>query len=305
MDNIPIFTKKMAQFKNEGFKGQQSLVLPESVVEQVKKNNLICEFMITDIGFYPQAEFHYKERRNGASGNIIIYCVDGSGWCEAQGERRKIQRHDVCIIPAGVPHKYGADPKKPWTIYWLHIEGDKANQLAGNKTYTIQLLNEEPELYLQRIRLFDEIFSRISITSNMRNLEYANMLAWNFLATLFYHDLLIPEITAKGKSLIDCTIDYMRNNLDKNLTLTDFSKQAGLSISQFSNIFKQKTSTSPMSFYMQLKIQKSVQLMENPNKRIKEIAMELGLEDPFYFSRIFTRVMGMSPANFKRIHMYS
>lgn len=291
--------------KKDGFKGQQSLVLPKSVVEQIRRNALIRDLIITDIGFYPHAEFHYKSRRKGANGNIIILCTDGSGWYEVHGEIRKIHKNDVCIIPAGVPHKYGADPQRPWTIYWLHVEGEKANLLVANKAQTIGSGAEEPELYLQRIRLFDDIYSKLSITYNMRNMEYANILAGHLLASIFYQDLFQRTGRNKATSLVERSLDFMRGNLDKNLTLLDFAVQAGLSASQYSNVFKQKTSTSPMNFYAQLKIQKSVQLMDDPGKRIKEIALELGFEDPFYFSRVFAKIMGMSPARFRSNNMHN
>jgi len=286
--------------KKEGFKGQQTVVLPKSITEQIANDPLVKELFITDIGFYPHAEFHYRKRRKGATGNIIIFCVEGLGWYETNGEIREIRKNDVCIIPAGFAHSYGADPLKPWTIYWMHIEGSKADKLAGELPFTIHLDNEDPELYLQRLRLFDEIFTNISITYNLRNIEYANMLVWNFLITIFYHDLYAKKNISKSEKLIDRSLVFMRNNLNKNLGLNDLAAHSGLSVSQYSILFKKKTSTSPMNFYAQLKIQQSVQLLENQQKRIKEIALELGFEDQFYFSRLFTKTMGLSPAKFRK-----
>jgi AraC-like DNA-binding protein len=57
---------------------------------------------------------------------------------------------------------------------------------------------------------------------------------------------------------------------------------------------------SPVNFFIQLKVQRSCQLIENPYMRIKEIALELGFEDPLYFSRVFTKVMGISPLSFRK-----
>lgn len=286
--------------KHEGFKGQLRLVLPKSVVDKIRKNLLIKDLFITDIGFYPNAENHFRERRKGTSGNIIIYCVDGFGYYEAKGEVVNIKKHDVLVIPANVPHKYGANPENPWTIYWMHVEGEKANLISGKIPHIIHLNNEIPDLYLNRIHMFDDIFNKISIYYNHKNIEYANLMVSNFLATIFYQDLYLWKSDNSGEKLIDRSLDFMRKSVHKNLTLHDLSAHSELSVSQYSNIFKQKTSTSPMLFYIHLKVQKSCQLMENPAKRIKEIALDLGFEDQFYFSRVFKKVMGLSPARFKK-----
>jgi AraC family transcriptional regulator of arabinose operon len=294
-----ILEKKYMQHKKEGFKGQQMLVLPKSAKEKIKQNPLINDLYITDIGFYPQAEFHFRERKKGITGNIIMFCVDGSGWFETMGEVHKMDKNSVCIIPCGIPHKYGSDTEKPWTIYWMHIEGKKANLLVGKYPCVIKLAWAPPSASLNRIRVFDEIYSNMEMAYSQKSIEYANMLAWNFLASLLYHDQYNRKSQVRGRNMVDLTVELMHQNLRSNLNLQDFSRKAGLSVSQFSNIFKKHTSASPMNFYLLLKVQKSCQLMENPQRRIKEIALELGFEDQFYFSRLFKKIMGLSPAKFR------
>jgi AraC-like DNA-binding protein len=275
--------------KREGFHGQQMIVLPKSVIEEVKNNDLINSLYVTDIGYYPHAEHHFRERKRGAKGNILIYCAAGMGWCKSFTEQYTIQPHTVCIIPAGVPHKYGAHPQKPWTIYWMHLE-----------VKTFDLKQGSPEEHIQRVQVFDEIFQNLGIPYKKRNLEYANFLVFSFLTSIFYKDIKQSTAATKGKKIIDRSIEYMKQNLTSNIQLHDFSGQAGLSVSQYSNLFKKHASMSPMNFFIQLKVQRSCQLIENPYMRIKEIALELGFDDPLYFSRVFTKVMGISPLSFRK-----
>lgn len=52
-------------------------------MERVKENPLISDLYITDIGYYPKAHYHFRERPEGCSQNILIYNVEGkgrSGW---------------------------------------------------------------------------------------------------------------------------------------------------------------------------------------------------------------------------------
>jgi AraC-like DNA-binding protein len=64
-------------------------------------------------------------------------------------------------------------------------------------------------------------------------------------------------------------------------------------------LFKQKTGFAPMEYFNQLKVQKACQYLLFTDLRIKEIAEQLGMEDPYYFSRMFKGVMGLSPKEYR------
>ncbi len=51
--------------KSEGFNGQRAIVLPDKVIKSFSSSALISNIFITDIGFYPKAKFHYREREKG------------------------------------------------------------------------------------------------------------------------------------------------------------------------------------------------------------------------------------------------
>src|SRR3546814_11560743 len=63
--------------KKEGFEGQEAIVLPRNVVRQCENLPVIQDLHITDIGYYPRARYHYRERPAGAGEHILIYCVSG------------------------------------------------------------------------------------------------------------------------------------------------------------------------------------------------------------------------------------
>lgn len=97
--------------KSEGFNGQRAIVLPDKVIKSYRKSALISNVFITDIGFYPKAKFHYRERETGTPGEILIYCVDGKGWIQIDGKEIIVERDQFIIIPAMKSHKYGSDEK--------------------------------------------------------------------------------------------------------------------------------------------------------------------------------------------------
>lgn len=56
---------------------------------------------------------------------------------------------------------------------------------------------------------------------------------------------------------------------------------------------------SPISYFNQLKIQKACQLLDFTDKKAKEIAFELSFSDPYYFSKVFSKYMHMSPKEYR------
>lgn len=57
---------------------------------------------------------------------------------------------------------------------------------------------------------------------------------------------------------------------------------------------------STIDYFIQIKIQQACQLLDYSNLRINEISSRIGYEDPYYFSRIFKKVTGVSPDNYKK-----
>ncbi len=71
MDNlITAFTMQTIR-KREGFAGQRAIVLPRKIVEVCGYTPPINSLYVTDIGFYPRAGYHYRERSSGISQNIL------------------------------------------------------------------------------------------------------------------------------------------------------------------------------------------------------------------------------------------
>jgi AraC-like DNA-binding protein len=149
------------------------------------------------------------------------------------------------------------------------------------------------------IDLFNEIYRQLERGYSNDNLIYANMCLSHFLTTFIYNHKFEPVEEGQVKDNIDLVIDYMQNNMNKPLRLEQIANFVNLSSSHFSFLFKKKTGYAPMEYFNQLKIQKACQYLLFTNLQIKEIAFKLGVEDPYYFSRLFTNVMGVSPNNYR------
>lgn len=285
--------------KREGFIGQRSAILPAEVLKQIASHPLCEGLYITDIGYYPKAAFHDRERRRGSSQHILIYCVQGSGWYQIDKRKHPVSANQFFVLPAQVAHRYGADSQNPWTIYWVHFRGSRSGEYIRflNRNQDGQPILVPPRD--ERFRLFDDIIGHVEMSFNEENMVYANHGLAHFLTTFNNSVYRPPDRSSTEQDPIGRTISYMRQKLDKTLTLEELAEVAGMSTSHYSAIFRKKVQSAPINFFTFLKIQHACQLLQDTTLRIKEVAYQIGYDDPYYFSRVFTGVMGSSPRHFR------
>lgn len=290
MDNI---TKK----RKEGFIGQKMFFLPPEIRKEVEKNNLIKGLYLTAIGFYPRATHHLKERKEGFDQYILLYCIEGNGSINLLGESYILTPNHYFIIPKGVPHHYQSSDTDPWSIYWVHFEGENSEAL-----YNRHISESPPRIHSipydeQRIELFNFIFNVLENDFDQRSLELINFNSAQFLSSFIYHKEMFPSYYAVDR--VDMSIKFMKNHLGSNYTLQELADELSYSASHFSFLFKKKTGFAPIQYFNQLKIHKSCQYLYFTDMSIKQICLELGFHDTYYFSRLFKKLMGLSPNKYR------
>lgn len=290
--------------KREGFLGQKMVVIPQNVRNTFQKNPLINTLYTTDIGYYPYAEHHFRERQNGANEYILIYCLEGHGWIELGETKHELIPNSYFIIPKDSAHKYGAQEEDPWSIYWLHFTGDKAvryfnkyklRDSTQQKPTVIQIPFEE-----RRVRYFNGIISLLESGYSNEIIEYVNISLWQLLASFVFHGFF-SEVRHQNNEndIVDSAIQYMKDNLERSISVEELANHLNYSHSYLYSLFKEETGYSPIHYFNHLKIQKSCQYLSFTDMSIKEISYKMGFNDPFYFSRLFKKLMELSPSAYR------
>jgi len=292
MDNIQ---------KQEGFKSQKLIVLPEHIMNEYAQHPLVRPLHITDIGYFPHALHHYRERPEGSGAYIIIYCIEGEGWYRLAGHKTLLLRKgSAVVIPAGMAHEYASSAEHPWSIYWWHMKGEQAADFfpeAGRQPEPILVPVGES---LKIVGLFDECYELLQKGYSLRSIIYVSQLAGHLAAILGFSQLQTPAgRQQRNKHDIERTIKYMAGHLEDNVTLKDLAAEANLSVPHFTQMFKKATGYPPVDYYLRLKIQLACQHLDLTAQSIKEISQRLGFEDPYYFSRLFKKIMGKSPSGYR------
>jgi transcriptional regulator GlxA family with amidase domain len=64
-------------------------------------------------------------------------------------------------------------------------------------------------------------------------------------------------------------------------------------------MFCKEVQFSPINYFLHLKIERAGQLLLHTNMKINQISLKLGFDDPYYFSRLFKKIKGVSPKQYR------
>jgi AraC family transcriptional regulator of arabinose operon len=283
---------------SQGFTGQRLLILPFFVVEEMGKDELLKDLYIHSIGHYPNAEHHFFARPDGCAENILIYCAKGEGWFELNGKKHIVSENQVFILPANEPHSYGADKSNPWSIYWIHFKGNKAEYYASGFATPVNVTSRIE----YRIALFNEIYDTLKQGYNKENLMYACSTLCHFLG-LFKYLIHFGEEKSDnefGTSIIHWATHYMNENIDKQLKLEDLSAFTAYSPSHIHRLFYKTTGYAPMQYFLHLKMDRACYYLSHTSYKINQIAQILGFKDAYHFSKLFSKLKKVSPSLYRK-----
>ncbi|MAX82336.1 MAG: AraC family transcriptional regulator [Crocinitomicaceae bacterium] len=102
-----------------------------------------------------------------------------------------------------------------------------------------------------------------------------------------------------GDSRLAYVINYIKENLSKQLTIKELSDQIHMSESNFHKVFKNELDISPIDFINNERIKLACDLLKDPNKQIKEVYAECGFNSLSYFIRVFKRKELISPGEYQ------
>ncbi len=286
------------KIKGDGFDHEKLIVLPESIVQEAIASTLLQGLFPVATGFFPEAKGHQVQRLKPLPEAILIFCIAGQGWVNTEdGENLLVPANTLAYIPPDTPHSYGASAVAPWSIHWMHLRGSEVIAFAN----LFSLSRQAPLLPLPPHSLnlsdFSEIHRSLAEDYTLSNLLFAAAQMRMILAKL-YRSITRPN----HEDCIDPTeqtIQWMRKHLSQRASLQQLAKVAGFSVAQYSAVFRRKTGYSPIDYFLRMKVQHACSLLDHTSLRIEEIATAVGYEDPFYFSRLFRRIMARSPRAYR------
>jgi two-component system response regulator YesN len=146
-------------------------------------------------------------------------------------------------------------------------------------------------------QIFGLNFQYLKQINRFHNLEELTLWLSRIMERFTDHVFNLANI--KRKDVIFKSIDYIRKNYMKKVTLDEVAACVYLSPSYFSKVFKQEMEMSFNTYLNYIRIEMSKKLLSDPSIAIVDISNLVGFEDQSYFSKVFKKMTGLSPKKFR------
>lgn len=182
------------------------------------------------------------------------------------------------------------------TLDWLNENFPRLDEQewAWNKENVHLLNNQHVHRDLNRL-------IQVMVNNDwMRNLRATNTtreLIASLMQTQARHCLLAHADSLSTRNRLAHVVKYIRENLEKPLSVNELASQACLSRAQFFRAFNRELGESPVRFINRERIRKAKRAMLMQGKSISAACMESGFTSENYFSRVFRQLEGSSPTH--------
>ena len=219
---------------------------------------------------------------------------------DRQWEKIQIQDGGIIFIPANVPHQANWDREHSYIA--LSLAPERLAQ-ATPLTDAVQLSpcfkKSDPLILGIGLSLKNEIESE-GMGGHLYIESLTTTLSLHLLRYYSTKSLQYIETEGLSKSQLCRIIEYIEENIDRNLTLAQLAAIANMSSSYFSYSFKLSTGYAPHQYIIQRRIERAKQLLIQKKLTIADIANSLGFSHQSHFNRHFKRLVGVTPKKFQQ-----
>jgi AraC family transcriptional regulator of arabinose operon len=233
-----------------------------------------------------------------------MFMLRGQGHGTYGGQAWRAKTQDAVLMDLRTPHTYYSDPCDPWDMLWIRFDGpglseifSRLSEAAGSPVI--------PFASMERLHGdFDAIFALLSTHP-----PGYDTWAWHHLTGLIANvtEGLQRKDTVAGSTLqetpggIAAALALLRSEHTRTIALAEVARTAHMSPFHYPRRFKQATGFTPMEYLEKFRISRAQELiLSHPAMSLKEIATASGFSDPAYFSRIFSKRIGVSPREYRR-----
>lgn len=198
------------------------------------------------------------------------------------------------------PQKYEYYAKDNVEVYWVHFTGNNVTNLLRSYGLT----DDKRVFYCGSGSEYQILFREMIKELQMCQNGYPEMLEM-YLRQIFIrlHRHFLSSVshdnTHKADE-IDNAVSYFSEHYNEQINIDSYAEQNNISTSWFIRNFRLCTGITPKQFIMRKRIYNAEALLQNPQYNINEIARIVGYENPLYFSRIFQKLKGLSPSEYRK-----
>ena len=246
----------------------------------------------------------------------IFFVKEGEAkLCLPQGTITLRPAH-LYIIPAYTKHSYVCDGH--FVHYYLHVyEGFKSEMnlqeqydfptevpaLSEDELILKSMCEQHPQAQLpvSDPQVYDTMAQFKNYIERYRDMPlWQKMELRGAILVLFSHFMreAKPHVWTSDDRIRQ-SIDYIHSHITEELSMEDLASVACVTKPYFIRLFKQEIGTSPLQYVNSKKVERAQLLLYTTDMPVKEVAYTLGFSDHSYFIRMFRKMMGITPQDYR------
>ncbi len=238
--------------------------------------------------------------QRGEEGRVIFqYTLDGSGAIRIGEETYHLTKGDAFFVEIPSDHCYYLPEESArWDFMYITVYGNEAlhhfHFITEKYGHIFQFPNHaNPIKHILRTL---EKLETTGINHAYEASGYAYSFLMEFLQYLEYEqrqEKYLPMAIAKAVSFIE-------KNYAEDISLNDMVAVSGLSKYHFTRLFSASVNQTPIEYLTKVRIQHALDLLQDNEKTIEEIAKEVGYTSSNYFSKVFKKLLNETPSNYRQ-----
>lgn len=247
-----------------------------------------------------QAQKPHTSQRTNLHSYLFFVVESGSGTLRYHGTDYSLQQGDCVFLNCTLPYAH-CSSEDLWALKWVHFYGanindiyDKYLQDGGQPVFTCRNITKYNFL-------IEELFTIASSEDSVKDMKINEKLS--ALLTL-----LMTESCSSGSDYLQTggrrDLSEIRNYLAQNyahkITLDALSDTFYINKFYMTRLFKEQFGVSINSYLLQTRITHAKQLLRFSDLSIEKIGQECGMNDANYFSRMFKKIEGVAPGEYRK-----
>jgi len=245
-------------------------------------------------GGWEQCAPDYRVSREDFPYCCLEFVADGYGEVTTGGNKHELRRGIAFTYGPGCPHLIATERKRPLSKYFLDFSGHGALALlesCGITPGAILEAGDPTKIEAALARLIDA-----GSTPSTNQARIAVLQLESLLLELTDHRIAAPGQTQSYQTYLRCR-DYIDAHYFTLNTAEEVATACHVDPAYLARLFARHARESPYRYLLHRKMTHAAELLDSGKRIVREVASDLGM-DPFHFSRVFKRTLGVSPSDF-------